>query len=156
MATKPVPEGYHTVTPYLVVDNAVDAIEFYKKAFDATEIMRLPMPNGKIGHAEIKIGDSPLMLADECPEMEFRSPSTLGGSATSVCLYVESVDERFKKAVDAGAQVMRPVADQFYGDRSGTLKDPFGHVWTIATHQEDLSPEDLQKRFEESMQHTGV
>jgi PhnB protein len=152
MATKPVPDGYHTVTPYLVVDGAADAIEFYKTAFDATETMRLPMPNGKIGHAEIKIGDSPIMLADECPEMEFRSPLSLGGSATSICLYVEGVDERFNQAVDAGAQVVRPVADQFYGDRTGTLKDPFGHVWTLATHQEDLSPEDLQARFKESMQ----
>ena len=115
------------------------------------------MPNGKIGHAEIKIGDSMLMLADECPEMEFRSPSTIGGSPICICLYLEGVDERFQKVVDAGAEVIRPVADQFYGDRSGTLKDPFGYVWTIATHQEDLSPEELQKRFEAfSQQQAGV
>lgn len=152
MAVNPVPEGFSTATPYLVVDGAADAIEFYKKAFDATEIMRLPMPNGKIGHGEIRIGDSAIMLADECPDMEFLSPTTLGGSGVSLCLYVEGVDERFKQAIDAGAQELRPVTDQFYGDRSGTLKDPFGHVWTVATHQEDMSQEEMEKRFAEVMQ----
>ena len=152
MAVRPIPEGFHTATPYLVVDKGMEAIEFYKKAFGATEIMLLPLPGGKIGHAEIKIGDSPIMLADECPQMEFRSPITLGGSAVSICLYVEDADELFKKAIEAGAQEMRPVADQFYGDRSGTLKDPYGHVWTIATHQEDVSPKEMQKRFAEVMQ----
>lgn len=151
MAVNPIPDGYHTATPYLIVDKASEAIAFYKKAFDATEIMCLNMPNGKVGHAEIKIGDSPIMLADECPDMHFVGPKTLGGSAVSLCLYVEDVDKRFEQAVAAGAQELRPVADQFYGDRSGTLKDPFGHVWTIATHQEDLSSEEMQTRFDEAM-----
>ena len=148
MATKHVPDSFHTVTPYLAVDSAAEAIEFYRKAFGATEIMRLPMPDGKIGHAEIRVGDSPIMLSDACPQMEFRSPSSLGGTPISLCVYVEDVDERFKTAIAAGAEEIRPVVDQFYGDRSGTLKDPFGHVWTIATHQEDISPEELQNRFE--------
>jgi PhnB protein len=150
MTVKPVPEGYHTVTPYLIVQDAARAIDFYKKAFGAIELMRMPDPGGKkIGHAEIRIGDSPIMLADEFPEMNARSPQTLGGSAVSILLYLEDVDKRFNQALAAGAEPIRPVKDQFYGDRAGTLRDPFGHVWTIATHKEDLSPEEIQKRFKD-------
>ena len=147
MSAKPIPDGYHTATPYLVVQNAASAIEFYKKAFGAEELMRLASPDGKIGHAEIKIGDSPIMLADEYPEMGYRGPRALGGSPVSIMLYVEDVDARFNQAVAAGAKVVRPVMDQFYGDRSGNIEDPFGHVWTIATHKEDVSPEEIEKRF---------
>ena len=143
---KPIPEGYHTATPYLIVKDAARAIEFYKKAFGATELMRMPGPGGKIGHAEIKIGDSPIMLADEVPGMGFRSPESLGGSPISILLYVEDVDAVFSEALAAGAKVQRPVADQFYGDRTGGVTDPFGHVWYIATHKEDVSPEEMKKR----------
>jgi PhnB protein len=143
---KPIPEGYHTATPYLIVKDAARAIEFYKKAFGATELMRMPGPGGKIGHAEIKIGDSPIMLADEVPGMGFRSPESLGGSPISILLYVENVDVVFSEALAAGAKVQRPVADQFYGDRTGGVTDPFGHVWYIATHKEDVSPEEMKKR----------
>ena len=143
---KPIPEGYHTATPYLIVKDAARAIEFYKKAFGATELMRMPGPGGKIGHAEIKIGDSPIMLADEVPGMGFRSPESLGGSPISILLYVEDVDVVFSEALAAGAKVQRPVADQFYGDRTGGVTDPFGHVWYIATHKEDVSPEEMTKR----------
>jgi PhnB protein len=144
---KPVPDGYHTVTPYLVVKDAARALEFYKKAFGAVEIMRLAGPDGTIGHAEIKLGDSPIMLADECPQWKAHGPKTLGGTPVSLCIYVPDVDKRFDQAVAAGATVVRPVQDQFYGDRSGTLTDPFGHVWTIATHKEDLTLEEIQKRM---------
>ena len=147
MTAKPIPEGYHTATPYLVLQNAASAIEFYKKAFGATELMRLASPGGKIGHAEIKIGDSPIMLADEFPEMGYRGPRALGGSPVSIMLYVEDVDTFFDQAVAAGATIKRPVKDEFYGDRAGNIEDPFGHVWTIATHKEDVSPEEIEKRF---------
>ena len=143
---KPIPEGYHTATPYLIVNAAANAIEFYKKAFGAKEIMRMTQPDGKIGHAEIKIGDSPVMLADEFPQMGARSPQSLGGSPVSILLYVEDVDAMFTQAVAAGAAVQRPVADQFYGDRAGGVTDPFGHVWYIATHKEDVSSEEMKKR----------
>ena len=143
---KPIPEGYHTATPYLIVRDAARAIEFYKKAFGAKELMRMADPSGKIGHAEIKIGDSPIMLADEVPEMGHRSPESLGGSPVSILLYVEDVDAVFNQAVAAGAKVQRPVADQFYGDRTGGVTDPFGHVWYVATHIEDVSPEEMRKR----------
>ncbi len=143
---KPIPDGYHTATPYLIVSGAARAIEFYKQAFGATEIMRLAAPDGKVGHAEIKIGDSPIMLADEHPEMGARSPQSIGGSAVFILLYFEDVDAVFNRAVAAGAKALRPVQDQFYGDRSGTIADPFGHTWTIATHKEDLSPEEIQRR----------
>jgi PhnB protein len=148
MSTKPkaIPDGYHNVTPYLIVNDAAAAIEFYKKAFGATELMRMPKPNGKIGHAEIRIGDSPIMLADEAPEMGARSPRTFGGSPVSIFLYVDDVDTTFARAVDGGAKVQRPLADQFYGDRTGGVEDPFGHVWYIATHVEDVSPEEMKKR----------
>src|ERR1700680_1047769 len=143
---KPIPEGYHSVTPYLIIKDAASAIEFYKKAFGATELMRMADPSGKIGHAEIKIGDSPIMLADEVLGMGYRSPQSLGGSPVSILLYVEDVDALFDQAVAAGAKVERPVKDQFYGDRSGGVTDPFGHGWYIATHKEDVSPEEMKKR----------
>jgi len=144
--TKPIPEGYHTATPHLIIKGAADAIEFYKKAFGATEIMRFPAPGGKVGHAEIKIGDSPIMLADEFPEMGYKSPQTLGGSPVSIMIYVEDVDTVFKEAIAAGAKEQRPVKDQFYGDRLETLEDPFGHVWHVSTHKEDVSMEEMEKR----------
>ncbi len=142
---KPIPDGYHTATPYLIVKGAAKAIDFYKKAFGATEIMR--MDDGeKIHHAEIKIGTSPIMLGDECVEMDAISPETLGGSPITIMLYVEDVDAMFNAAVAAGATVNRPLADQFYGDRTGGLTDPFGHKWYVATHIEDVSHEELEKR----------
>jgi PhnB protein len=151
MPVKPIPDGYHTATPYLIVKGAADALEFYKQAFDATEMMRMPGPNGSVGHAEIKIGDSPIMMADEVPAMGFLGPQTLGGTPVSLMLYVEDVDSQFQKAVAAGATVLKPLQDQFYGDRSGTLTDPFGHVWTLSTHKEDLTPEEIAQRMDAMM-----
>lgn len=148
---KPIPDGYHSVTPYLIVTGAAKALDFYQRAFGATETMRLDGPGGKIMHAEIRLGDSTIMLADEFPEMQAVSPTTLKGTAGSLMVYVEDVDSRFQQAVDAGATVRRPVQDQFYGDRSGVLVDPFGHVWTLSTHMEDLSPDEIGRRFEAMM-----
>lgn len=150
MAVKPIPEGYHSVTPYLIVNGAADAIEYYQKAFGAVELFRFPVPGGKIGHAEIKIGDSPIMLADEHPETGHKSPQSYGGTSVSLMIYVEDVDTTFKQAIAAGGKEQRAVADQFYGDRLGTLTDPFGHVWTIATHKEDVSMEEMQRRMKSS------
>jgi PhnB protein len=144
---KPVPEGYHSITPYLVIKGAASAIDFYKKAFGATEIMRMPQPDGRIGHAELKIGDSCIMLADEFPEMDTVGPQTLGNSPVSLLLYVEDADATVERAVGLGATVKKPVQDQFYGDRSGFIEDPFGHRWGIATHKEDISPEEMKKRM---------
>jgi PhnB protein len=144
-----IPEGYHSVTPYLIIKDAAKAIDFYKRAFGATELMRMPTPEGRIGHAEIRIGDSAIMLADEYPEMGHRSPQSLGGTGVSLMVYVERVDETFKKAIAAGATEVQPLKDQFYGDRSGTLQDPFGHVWTIATHIEDIEPAEMQRRLKQ-------
>ena len=155
MAVNPVPDGYHTATPYLVCKGADQAIEFYKKAFGATELLRMPGPDGKVMHAEIKIGDSPIMLGEEVPAMGFRCPQALGGSPVGIMLYVEDVDGLFAQAIEAGGKQQRPIVDQFYGDRSGTLEDPFGHIWTIATHKEDLSPEQINTRFEEMMKRQG-
>ena len=146
MAPRPIPEGHHTATPYLIVKGAAQALEFYKKAFGARETMRFEAPGGKIGHAEIKIGDSTIMLADEHPDMGYRSPKSLGGSPVSILLYVEDVDRWFNRAIAAGGKVSRPLADQFYGDRTGVLVDPFGHVWSIATHVEDVTPEEMDRR----------
>jgi len=144
--TKAIPEGYHTATPYLIIRGAAGAIEFYKKAFGATELFRFPAPDGKIGHAEIKIGDSPIMLADEFPEMGYKGPQTLGGSPVSIMIYVDDVDTVFNRAVNAGASVKEAVQDKFYGDRIGSLTDPFGHVWHVSTHKEDVSVEEMQRR----------
>ncbi len=155
MAVKAIPDGYHTVTPYLIIKGAAEAIDFYRRAFGATELFRMESPDRKIGHAEIKVGDSIIMLADEFPDMGYSGPQTLGGSAVSILLYVADVDARFNQAVAAGAKVQRPVKDQFYGDRAGTLVDPFGHVWTIATHKEDLTLEEVQKRAAEFMKQQG-
>jgi PhnB protein len=148
MAVKAIPEGYYTVTPYMIVRDAARAIEFYKQAFGAEELMRLPSPNERVGHAELQIGNSRIMLADEFPEMGIKSPQTLGGSAMSILLYVEDSDAMFQRAVDAGAKILKPIQDQFYGDRSGTLTDPFGHQWTIGTHTEDVSNDELSRRME--------
>ena len=147
-AVKPVPDGYHTVTPYLIIDGASAAIEFYKKAFGAEELFRMPMPGGRVAHAEIQIGDSRVMLADEFPEMDARGPKSRGGTPVSILLYVTDCDAVFGRAVAAGAKVKRPMKDQFYGDRSGTLEDPFGHCWSVSTHKEDLSPEEIQRRMQ--------
>jgi PhnB protein len=147
MAVKAIPDGYNTVTPYLIVKGAAAALDYYQRAFGATELLRMPDAHGRIAHAEIKIGDSVIMLADEHPEMGHRGPAALGGTPVSILLYVEDVDAVFDRAVKAGGKSRRPVADQFYGDRMGTLEDPFGHVWTVGTHTEDLSPEEMNKRM---------
>jgi PhnB protein len=146
MTTKPIPGNYPRVTPYLAIDGAAAAIEFYKKAFNATERMRFDAPGGKIGHAEIEIEGGLIMLADANAEVDFRSPKTLGGSPVTIHIYVADVDRVYARATAAGATVLRPVADQFYGDRSCQLRDPFGHAWSVATHVEDVSPEEMQKR----------
>ena len=143
---KAIPDGYHSVTPYLICDGATEAIEYYKKAFGAIELFRMDH-GGKIGHAELKIGDSPIMLADEYPEMGYRSPKALGGTPVSLMIYVEDVDTIYRQAIDAGATEVKPLQDQFYGDRSGTLTDPFGHVWTVATHKEDVTMEEMNRRM---------
>jgi PhnB protein len=143
---RPIPEGYHSVTPYLIVKGAAKAIEFYKQAFGAMELSRMTTPDGRIGHAEIKIGDSRIMLADEFPEMDARGPESFGGTPVLIHLYVEDVDTVAKQAAAAGARELRPVQDQFYGDRSGMFADPFGHKWNISTHKEDLSAEEIGKR----------
>jgi PhnB protein len=154
-SVRAVPEGYHSVTPYLAVDDGARAIAFYKEAFGATEVMRMPGPGGKIGHAEIRIGDSRIMLADEYPDMGFRSPKAYGGSPVGLHLYVEDVDDVARQALAAGAKELRPVKDQFYGDRTGSLEDPFGHVWHIATRKEDLSSDELKRRAAQAMQQGG-
>jgi PhnB protein len=151
MTTKPIPDGYHSVTPYLIVKGAAAAIEFYRKAFNATEITRLGGPDGKVGHAEIQIGDSRIMLADEHPEMKALAPQSPGSSGVGFCLYVDNVDAMVAQAINAGAKVQRPVQDQFYGDRSATLEDPYGHVWTVATHIEDVPPDEIHRRMEGMM-----
>jgi len=147
---KAVPAGYHTITPYIVVQGGAAAIEFYKKAFGAEEIYRMDMPDGRLGHAELQIGDSRLMLSDEMPEMPdavARTPKTLGGTTFGFNVYLEDVDSRFERAVAAGAKVRRPLTNQFYGDRSGTIEDPFGHLWTLASRVEDVSPEEMKRRM---------
>jgi PhnB protein len=144
---KPIPDGYHSVTPYLCLKNADAAIKFYEKAFGAKEIMRMPTPGGGVAHAEISMGDSRIMLSDEMPAWGNKSAETLGGSPISLAVYVENVDSAFDQAVKAGATVKRPVEDQFYGDRAGTLMDPFGYQWSLMTHKEDVSSEEMQKRM---------
>ena len=143
---KAIPEGYHTVTPYLIFDGAGGAIEFYKRALGASEVMRLDDPSGRIHHAEIKIGNSPIMLADEHPELQALSPKTIGGSPVTMHVYVEDVDAAVDRAVKAGAKLVRPVADQFYGDRTGGIEDPFGYRWFIATHKEDVTMDEVRRR----------
>ena len=146
MAVQPIPDGYQAVTPYLIVSGASRALDFYTQVFGATELMRMAGPNG-VAHAEIRIGDSVVMLADESPDMGYKGPVALGGSPVSLMLYVTDVDATFQRALAAGAVQQRPVQDQFYGDRSGTLEDPFGHVWTIATHIEDVAPDEIDRRL---------
>lgn len=153
MSVAPLPEGYHSLTPYLICKGASEAIEFYKKAFNAEEVMRLDMPGDMIGHAELKIGNSHLMMADAC-EMA-NAPPVPGDSGTGLCFYVENCDEVFAQAMAAGATEKRPMMDQFYGDRSGTLVDPFGHVWTVSTHIEDLTPEQINERMAEWIKSQG-
>jgi PhnB protein len=155
MAVKPIPDGYHSVTPYLILDDAARALDFYKKAFGAVELLRMPGPNGKIGHAEIRIGDSPIMLADEHPAMGARSARTIGGSPISLMVYVENVDAMVAQAVAAGGKLVRPVADQFYGDRTGGIDDPFGYHWYLATHVEDVPPDELERRAAKAMAGSG-
>lgn len=145
---KSIPAGHRTVTPYLAIKNAAKALEFYKRAFGATETYRLMMPDGRLGHAEIRLGDSMIMLSDEFPEYGGKAPETLGGSPVSIHLYVEDVDAFFKRALAAGSKERKPVMDQFYGDRSGQLEDPFGHLWWVATHKEDIALEEMQKRVQ--------
>jgi len=142
----PIPDDYRGATPYLCVNDGARAIEFYKKAFGAREVMRMPMPDGKLGHAELRIGAAPIMLADEHAEMNFRSPHTSGGTPVNIVVYVNDVDALVKQAEAAGAKILRPPENQFYGDRMATLEDPFGHSWSFATHIEDISPEEMQKR----------
>jgi PhnB protein len=151
MAVKPIPEGYHTVTPYLAVDDAAEAIEYYKKAFGAKERARMEAPEGRIGHAELEIGDSLVMLSDPFPQATTRSPKELGGTSASIFLYVEDVDAVVKQAVDTGSTITMEVADQFWGDRFGTVQDPFGHLWSIATHVEDVPPEEMAERAKAAM-----
>jgi PhnB protein len=151
MGTKPIPEGYHTLTPYLAVDDAAQAIEYYKKVFGAKERMRMDAPDGKIGHAELEIGDSMVMLSDPFPQATTRPPKELGATSASVFMYVEDVDAVVKQAVDAGATITMEVADQFWGDRFGSIQDPFGHSWAIATHVEDVPPEEMAERAKEAM-----
>ena len=146
MAVKPQPAGYHSITPYLIVDGAARAIDYYKSAFGAVEVMRIPAPGERVGHAELRIGDSVIMLADEHPEIGARGPRHYQGSPSSLLLYVPDVDATVKRAVEAGGRLKRPVADQFYGDRTGGVEDPFGHLWYVATHIEDVSPEEMSRR----------
>jgi PhnB protein len=147
MAVNAVPEGYHNVTPYLIINGAAKAIEFYKQTFGAQEEMRMNDPSGRIGHAELKIGDSHIMLADQTMDGKHRSPDAYGGSPVSLLLYVDDVDSTVALAASNGARIDREVQDQFYGDRMGTIVDPFGHIWSIATHKEDVSPEEMKKRM---------
>jgi PhnB protein len=151
MAVKPIPDGYHTVTPYLAVEDAAAAIDYYKKVFGATERVRMDAPDGKIGHAELEIGDSLVMLADAVPQFSTRAPTEVGATTASIFLYVEDVDAVVKGAVDAGATVLMEVADQFWGDRFGTVQDPFGHQWSVATHVEDVPPEEIEERARAAM-----
>ncbi|MDW0163784.1 MAG: VOC family protein [Nitrososphaeraceae archaeon] len=145
---KKIPEGYHSITPVLIVKDGDAAIEFYKKGFDVEERHRMKSPDGRVAHAELKLGDSIFMLSDEYPEMKCHSPNSIGGSPVSMYVYVEDVDELFNRAVSAGAKVLDPVKDQFWGDRHGRLEDPFGHLWSIATHKKDLSEEEMKRAAE--------
>lgn len=155
-AVKAIPDGFHAVTPYLSLRNAGEALAFYKRAFGARELMRMEMPgSGKIGHAEMKIGDSIVMMADEFPEMDFLGPKSRGGTSVTLHLYVRDCDRVFETAVAAGARVVRPLKDEFYGDRTGTIEDPFGHIWSVSTHKEELTQAQVRRRMEESMKQGG-
>jgi PhnB protein len=145
----PIPKGYHAVTSYLSIQGAAQALDYYKRAFGAKELVRMPMPDGKVGHAEIKVGDSHVMLADEMPSMGFLSPQARGGTTVQLHLYVNDVDATVQKAVAAGGKLTRPVEDKFYGDRAGTVEDPYGHVWYIATHKEEVPPKEMKRRMDE-------
>jgi PhnB protein len=155
MAVKPIPDGYSGATPYLIIKGAAQALEFYEQALGATEVLRMADPTGKIHHAEIKIGTANIMLADEFPDRDILGPRSLGGSPVTLHLYVEDVDVVVAKAVAAGATLLRPVEDQFYGDRIGFFEDPFGHRWSFATHIEDVDPDELQRRAEAQMADAG-
>ena len=152
MAVKPIPDGYHSVTPYLIVADGAAAVAFYQQAFEAKVRMRLPRPDGRIAHAELRIGDSVIMLADEHPEIGALAPSTIGGTPVGLHVYLEDVDAVAAKAIAAGATLKRPVENQFYGDRLGTVEDPFGHRWHVSTHIEDVSPEEIGRRAAVAMQ----
>lgn len=152
MAAKPIPDGFHSITPYLNINGAREALEFYKKAFGAVEAARLTMPDGKIAHAQITIGDSQVMLSDAFTEWGTKGPDSLGGTPVSICLYVPDVDASVARAVEAGAKVIMPLADQFYGDRAARLQDPFGHIWHLATHKVDMSTQEQQRKMDEWMQ----
>lgn len=153
--TKPIPEGYRTLTPYLTVDDGRAAVDFYKRAFGASEVVRMDAPGGKIAHAELKIGDSIFMMGDEMAGSGARAPRSLGGTTGGIMLYVEDVDATFKQAVAAGAKVEQPVSNMFWGDRYGKLTDPFGHSWSVATHVEDVAPADMERRMREAMAQMG-
>lgn len=144
---KPIPDGYHNITPYLIIKGAAKAIDFYKQAFGATEIMRMPQPDGRVGHAELKFGDSVVMMADEFPERNIVGPTTLGNTSVGLLLYVDDVDQRVERAVSMGAKIEKPVENQVYGDRMGTIIDPFGHKWSLAVHIEDVTPEEMERRM---------
>jgi len=147
----PIPDGYPRVIPYLIVDGGTAAIDFYSSVLGATERMRMPAPDGKIGHAELELGDSLIMLADEFPDMDARGPKAMGGTPVSLLVYVEDADAAFDRAIQAGAKSLQPVEDKFYGDRSGRFEDPFGHRWDVATHVEDVPPDEMAKRAAEAM-----
>lgn len=155
MPVNPIPKGYEGVTPYLIVDGAARALEFYRDAFGAVEVMRMPGPGGKIGHAEFRIRDAHVMIADEHPEWGQKGPTTYGGSAVTLMVYVPDVDQVFAQALKAGATKVREVEDQFYGDRAGSLRDPFGHVWHLATHVEDVADDELRRRAAKAMEAMG-
>jgi PhnB protein len=152
---QPIPQGYHSVTPYLTVKDAAKAIDFYQRAFGAKEVMRMNGPEGKITHAELKIGDSMIMLADEMPGNNAKSPQSLSGTTVGIFLYTDDVDHVFRQAVSAGAKVEMPLDDMFWGDRYGKVNDPFGHSWSLATHKEDVAPEEMKKRAKEAMAKMG-
>jgi PhnB protein len=156
MATvKPIPDGYQSVIPYLIIEDASSAIDWYTKSLGAKEMVRMGGPGGKVGHAELQFGDSVVMLADEFPDMGIKSPKTIGGSPVNICVYLEDVDATFAAAVKGGATVLQPVEDKFYGDRSGQFEDPFGHIWSLMTHVEDVSPEEMERRMAEQMPPEG-
>ncbi len=155
MTVKPIPDGFHTATPHLIVKNAPAAIEFYKKAFGAEEMMRLTDPSGRIAHAEIKIGDSPIMIGEEFPDWGSLSPQSLAGSPVIIHLYVEDPDGLADRSVAAGGKVLIPVNDQFYGDRAGRVEDPFGHIWVIAARKQEMTTEEMQRRFEDFLKQVG-